>query len=792
MWIGDDILDAAVERFGRLAVSRRNVSLVPGPLEARKRETKRRLAHISQANGGVPGSIDPSLLAGINERAHKGQWRWQAPGMPEKPEPTPLPRWLAGLIHHPTARSATARPQDKEAAELRPREEQQDIAYQLQEHAFLSRLARCRTLGELRDLASFFEIDVRKYSSKVFRQLYDSHRSLKSCLDFLGDTSIDDPYAQNLRYLLVQLSQQLKDQIDAEPARLVSVLRAMLVPWVKSQVSLGKRSRTDIKQLAIFISDLAQLKPFELLTRDIALAVLGGLRSSTVLGFHDLAPEVCSFLLDSITKGGLTFELQDLGLSLAETVTNTVLVSRFLAKCIKSRPALYGLQEVRAWQQCLFPRICNLLHTRPQADRNFIVRYASRDLVIWQSSLPYSSLLCAGLMDQWWSTIAKTVLPNFLTHGLGSLKIERLMPSDRPDTLALYANHLGGRKKARFVLSNWFAGRLSVYDFKKLSYELKENLEMATNDSPFLCMLRTAHKSGFLRYDFVRHSFQLLSRMRMYRVMTEIVMRAESSGIYIPPRVVLDTIRQVLSISPKQAYRIFRCDPRIPLESLPSLAVSMIKYPSLHPDIVWHYQRKRPWQSIPNALELSADSLRRDRSQFLDTIALAYSRSPKLSARMARRQVMKCVQCYRKEALGPLSPHISHALVRSGIIRPLQEKQWLSNRQLAWVLSIVRQVEGPARADEIDRVLSIWRGQLWRRGKQNSILERSLRPRGGPLSFIFRPRWSKTHRRYDRVMHPAHRRPQMTKIEDSRSPDSPLDIVSRDWTTYSVHPKDEG
>lgn len=759
IWIGDDILDATIQRFGRLVVAKRNVSLTPGPLEARKREAKRRLAHISQVNGAEFGSFDPGLIAGINGRHSDGQWHWQAPGTSIKPDSIPLISWLGGPTPHPPIPFPLARPQEKTIADPQLFEKHPSIQYRVQEHAFLSRLDRCKTIHELRDLASFFEIDVRKHSSNAFRLLYSSQRSLQSCLDFLEDTSLDDPYAQNLQYLLIKLSQQLKDQVGGNPTRLVSVLRRLLIPWVELQLSLGKRSQSDIEGLALFIRKLNHLKPFKSLGPDLAKAVLGGLRSSTVLGIRDLKLEYRSLLLGIVTDGELTSEVEDLGLSLAETVTSTALVSKFLARCIYSKTASHGLNEVRAWQQAAFPQICNLLQSRSQADRNLIIRSTSKRLVVWQSSLPRDSLLCAGLMDQWWSSVVKVSLPDFISYGVGSWEVEHSMPSNRPDILASYATHLGGRHKAEFVLSNWLAGRLSFHDLKKLSDSMKRDFEGEMHHSPFLCMLKAVHRSGFLRHDFIEHLFRLLFRMRMFEVMTEIITSAESNGFHIPPRVVMDSIRRLLTNSPKQAYQIFRCDPRIPIEAFPRLAADLIEQPDLHASIVWHYQRERPWQSTCGALELSPDSLHQRRARFLDRIALAYSKSGKLTARMARKQVTKCMTCYRKEGLGPVSPCISRALVRAGIIRPLRETGWLSYDQLTWVLGVVREVEGPEQADEIDSFLSVWRKQLLQEDNPKRHPKWLIYQRRRPLPFKSGMKWSKTLQRYERVMLPAHGNP---------------------------------
>ena len=79
IWISDDILDPALHRFMRCRVQVRHGSCIPGPLEARKRATKRRLMNLAQAGGG--GAIDSASLAGLKGLEQQG-FQWQAPDPP--------------------------------------------------------------------------------------------------------------------------------------------------------------------------------------------------------------------------------------------------------------------------------------------------------------------------------------------------------------------------------------------------------------------------------------------------------------------------------------------------------------------------------------------------------------------------------------------------------------------------------------------------------------------------------------------------------------------------------------
>lgn len=763
IWISDEILNATIQRFGRLAVFKRNVSLAPGPLEARKRETKRRLAHISQVNGGTSGSLDPVLLTGINERASEGQWHWQSPKSTDKLGSIPVTSWVGNLVQHPPPPPPVAPPpstliptrrHEKFGAKSQNLEEQEGIQYRIREHAFLSGLGRCKTTDELRYLASVLQMDVRKISSTAFQNLYESQRSIRCCLGFLDDTSLDDPYAHNLKFLLEQYSQEFRAKLDTNPIRLVSILRIVLVPWVKLQLSLGGRSEADIESLMIFIRDLPQLELFKLLRLDLVTAVLGGLRSSTILGIRDLEPHDRFLLLNIVTREGLCAQLGYLEWNLAKTETDTDLVSEFLATLIQSISAPDGLKENGAWRMTTFSRINDLLQSRSQADRELIIRCTSKRLVEWQSRLPGDDDPHMNVMEQWWLDVVKIHLTAFDTKGLGNLEIERAMPSDKPRILASYAVHLDERRRAEFVLSNWFIGRLSLGDALRLLNSLMKLLDKETRVSPFLCMFHIAHAQDALTPDFAEHCFQLMYHMRMLVDMQEIIMKSSMCYDYhIPATIVMNIIKKVMEDSPKDAHRLFCREPRIPIEVLPSLAAALVEDPEHHANIVWEYRRERPFELAYSALELSADSSRQLRAQFLDTIATEYSKSSKLTPRMARRHVMKCIMCYDRENLGPLSPSISHALVQAGIIRPLRERGWLSYHGLQYVLSVVWDVEGPERAAEINYLATKGRQQLLRQAYPERRDEWLSYSRRKPSPEI-RMKRSKTTRRYEQVILP--------------------------------------
>ena len=76
VWISQDLLNNAMHRFAPGRVQRRHVGLAPGPLEARKRATRRCVMKLAQIGAG--GGFDPTLLPGFGSPEYI-EWKWQSP-----------------------------------------------------------------------------------------------------------------------------------------------------------------------------------------------------------------------------------------------------------------------------------------------------------------------------------------------------------------------------------------------------------------------------------------------------------------------------------------------------------------------------------------------------------------------------------------------------------------------------------------------------------------------------------------------------------------------------------------
>jgi hypothetical protein len=102
IWISDELLAEAFNRYVRvLHTTKRHGSNVPGPLEARKRATKRRMGMaVAGAATAPPGGDFGALFgAGAGQPLIQNSWSWTPPGTrsdPPAPSKNPLNIWSWG------------------------------------------------------------------------------------------------------------------------------------------------------------------------------------------------------------------------------------------------------------------------------------------------------------------------------------------------------------------------------------------------------------------------------------------------------------------------------------------------------------------------------------------------------------------------------------------------------------------------------------------------------------------------------------------------------------------------
>ena len=166
--------------------------------------------------------------------------------------------------------------------------------------------------------------------------------------------------------------------------------------------------------------------------------------------------------------------------------------------------------------------------------------------------------------------------------------------------------------------------------------------------------------------------------------------------------------------NPVLALKLFRAWPSLRIAQCPGLMDAIISDRRIRPGAPLNlFYRDSPNLQATNRFlrESQPLPLKHDQALLLHEMALAFAQAAHLSPREALRKVMRCFHHFIGR-YDLLKPQISEAMIVAGIIRYLEAGIWVSSVSLKKILAIVREVEGEKVADEIDRMVFVWRGRV--------------------------------------------------------------------------------
>ncbi|KAL9121105.1 MAG: hypothetical protein Q9187_002343 [Circinaria calcarea] len=169
-------------------------------------------------------------------------------------------------------------------------------------------------------------------------------------------------------------------------------------------------------------------------------------------------------------------------------------------------------------------------------------------------------------------------------------------------------------------------------------------------------------------------------------------------------------------INPVFALKLFRAWKPLRIADCPGLMDAIISDPKVRPGAPLNlfYRDSPNLQATKRCLRESRPlSLQHNQALLLHDMALAFAQAAHLSPREALRKVMRCFHQFVGR-FDLVEPQMTEAMVVAGIIRYLEAGLWVSSASLKRILAIVRQVEGDKVAEEIDRMVYVWRGRVVR------------------------------------------------------------------------------
>ncbi|KAL1620362.1 hypothetical protein SLS54_006146 [Diplodia seriata] len=239
----------------------------------------------------------------------------------------------------------------------------------------------------------------------------------------------------------------------------------------------------------------------------------------------------------------------------------------------------------------------------------------------------------------------------------------------------------------------------------------------------------------------------------------------------IDPRSSGAVIEAMSEVNPRQALKFFKAIPDVSLSLCPRLPLSLIEHGSLPRDELFALlNRNDPLARVPpEHRHTMTNSLSTLRVELVHIIAHAYANQTAFPTRHRFRNVYFCY-LWLRDRKAPLQPLLTKALVRAAITAPLENREWVSTVKLRWVLRLVRDIEGADVAGELDRLVWRWRGDVIREARARWDAA-GLFARFGPSTVTMarraglfdgsRPTWRRCYRKC--VMNAGFRAPKWVR-----------------------------
>lgn len=587
--------------------------------------------------------------------------------------------------------------------------------------SFVSRLAFCRHWKDVRKAADDLGVDLQSvpiYKQLAFQKLLENSCEIMILLQLLEELSLNDRGAQNLQSLIRWHLKQPHDESRT----------ALLHEWLRRQISLGRLAGRELLALAQTASNLDNTSRIALENRGFLLTIAKGLSSSAVFTLGDIDTRTLNIILGSFSQHTLSIEMENFGLHVIQSLEISKLLEMMsgISSFLRSWILFHSLHQNPMGK--LKDRLSMILNTMQRMPKDFVIpsiASMSIGLLSHLKSLSTNRSFFVQSLDTWWSLLVNHDIFKLLNHSDEWLQVERMLLQEDVIIVASYLQNFEDDEKCRFFLQTWFKPNgtqnsiCSSLEFEKIQKRFNEDFrELPSLTSPFVIMIQILGGRIAVNGAKFQLLFHLLSELKMHRTMIALIDYFQEYGIAIDDNLIVEQIKKHAYTSPQVAFRLFK-NSSLPLEACPAVAEIMIYNPRFNPNSALSYRQNR--QAAPYGSYAYSRTPRETfhaKVELLKRMAVAYANSSFLFPNVAFRHVYRCYTLHRQFFLGPISGEMSRALTIAGIVRPLQEQQWVSTSRIAWILKIVRKVEGDEVATRMDELIYKWRGLVQRKTGQ--------------------------------------------------------------------------
>ncbi|KAF2400035.1 hypothetical protein EJ06DRAFT_582608 [Trichodelitschia bisporula] len=694
LWITDDVLSNAWHRF-LTSRTKRHGSNVPGPLEARKRLARRRMAGLSVV--GAPGQ-DLGFMF-LNGPPRQNELSWEPP-------------WVVGRSGvDGYQKSPLPFPFDTELQSPRPSPKL----------PFEERVRQLKSLNSARELYKELvmeDMDHAVLSGLAFKALMRNGARFEDVTGFLGDVDLNVPEARNMSAFFGYYS--IRALSSSHLHVFLEILHRALV--------LGLLSPPETLKLIKSIQPLvASTYPtdWEAVTLQAYRHIWEGSLECRVL---PVDPAIQQELLAQALSLKNTPEVAYFTLGLYQSIWPLGRSEHGLASYLAHWLQLvHGFEKAQAkngeLSRFTLSRIIDML-----PEESFV------DDVVHATRLLGAQSTSRSMLNLWMHVLRRsdrfkrhTAKRNF-GHKVRPRWISIYEALPYPMSLLELSNHftaLGPVNTCRVILEAWaprihtpaqlshlhedYCGNGSFTRLDNLRSQF-ERLVSNAKDTSGNAVVYFANLINAFAQCHIPHRrvmavvFNFVLERLGGKAVLELVLHLRRFHVRMYPGPILRTINKVGKDDPQLAYALYKCR-SVWLSRAPGLLPALIHHGMPRQLLFRLLHRRDPGARSPLAHRTRPSApLTPLRIALVHMMADAFARRPHGTARQAYRAVYLCY-CYLRGYEAAVGPGMTRALVHAGVTRALMEGGSLSTERFRWILGVVRRVEGWEAAEELDHVV---------------------------------------------------------------------------------------
>ena len=690
IWISDELLAEAFNRYVRVShTTRRYGSNVPGPLEARRRATKRRMgmAVAGAAMGPSGGDFGALFGGGAGQPPMQIGWTWTAPGMqlnPSAPSKKPSNLWSWGT--KPTKQTA----QYEQLLEMPPTGKELVEASRSAFEALLKGREMlemlCKT--DVTGICDFLRCSADEPAARNTIRL----------LEWLLGRSVSQSAWQDITALVCDKIQLAS--IDDE--ELIQVIRILprAFDWQHDESACQQLRDIYAAFAASLLEDARVILPHQAILEEFCKITQSA--------------QACSDLIDRLN---MIVKLISCANTSSENISSVLLaISRYGGEDEPRAKLLSRLASVLDEVPTEIVTEVLGLSTRFIVDKRRAGGFARAHALNWLKCLSaYQSLGRSSLdMKIVYAELAKNLRPSqiaehFAPPEMQSVDTMRMLLHTwlpNTDLEKLQSDHherrnaSSGRKNLKTL--QFSLRYLSAADLPFVADEFERLHAAGDGDYPWTDFLRAFARTG-VDYEAMAHEvFELCkTKYPTERSFSYFVGMLNNPELVLPSSTAVSLIKHFLAAKqPSYAFLLFKQVPSVAITEVPDLPIAVLEHSASTRD-VFEILLRQP-NTIPvERREIHKLDVTPKHIEVIHLLAYDIANAAVLNPSQAYRNTWACYR-WLQDRGAPLKPLISRAIVTAGILRPLQENIWIPDQRLDYVLSIVEKVEGPEEKDQVE------------------------------------------------------------------------------------------